>query len=83
MIHKLNLKTMKILIILLCEITNQCFNTTDIQLSLDNDKFWLTYNIVKSPADGHCFVHSIAKSLGSQLPEHVCFKQDTTRKTKK
>ena len=51
-------------------------NTTDIQLSLDNDRFWLTYNIAKSPADGHCFVHSIAKSLGSQLPEHVCFKKE-------
>ena len=51
-------------------------NTTDIQLSLDNDKFWLTYNIVKSPADGHYFIHSIAKSLGSQLPEHLCFKKE-------
>ena len=45
------------------DATEHCMNVlTEIQLSLDNDTFWLTYDIIKSPADGHCFVHSVAKS---------------------
>ena len=57
--------------------TKHCMNVlTEIQLSLDNDTFWLTYDIIKSPADGHCFVHSVAKSWFSQLPDNPCFNKD-------
>ena len=36
----------------------------------------MTYNIIKSPGDGHCFVHSVAKSWFSQLPDNPCFNKD-------
>ena len=49
---------------------------TNIQLSLDNDTFWLTYDIIKSPGDAHCFVHSVAKSWFSQLPDNSYFNKD-------
>ena len=59
------------------DATKLCMNVlTDIQLSLDNDTFWLTYDVIKSPADGYCFVHSVAKSWFSQLPDNPCFNKD-------
>ena len=30
---------------------------------LKSGKFWFSYNIVKSPGDGHCIMHSIVNSL--------------------
>ena len=35
----------------------------------EDELFWNKYKIVKSPGDGHCFIHSIVKSHNSQHSE--------------
>ena len=39
----------------------------EIRKGLRDGSFWLSYNIKRSPGDGHCFVHSVKSSLNSQL----------------
>ena len=46
---------------------NTTFSTTDIQNDLNSGVFWLNYNIVKSPGDGHCLIHSVLTSLNFGL----------------
>ena len=40
----------------------------NIRHELNNVLFWLKFKIVKSLGDGHCFMHSIVKSLSEQIP---------------
>ena len=51
----------------------------NIQRDLDNDTFWSKYTIHKSPADGHCFMHSVA-SLLSHIPNYFSANVDMLSK---
>ena len=57
------------------DIIQHAFSTemlVDTQMLLDSNTFWLNYEIVKSAADGHCFVHSVLNSWLLQLPHYQC-----------
>ena len=51
------------------EINKISNDINSIQRDLDNDTFWSKYSIHKSPADGHCFMHSVAFCL-SHIPNY-------------
>ena len=57
------------------DIIQHAFSTemlVDTQTLLDSNTFWLNYEIVKSAADGHCFVHSVLNSWLLHLPHYQC-----------
>ena len=38
---------------------------------LKTGEFWLKHNVEKSPADGHCFLHSVVRSSNAQHVNNV------------
>ena len=39
-----------------------------IEKALDKGELWKSFTIAKSPADGHCFIHSLIRALRDQHP---------------
>ena len=40
-----------------------------VEKALENSELWTTFTIARSPADGHCFVHSLIRALRDQHPD--------------
>ena len=56
-----------------------CFEDADLPDISDNlstGLFWTTYHISKSPADGHCFMHSVVSTFNSNMSDSIGVKLD-------
>ena len=56
-----------------------CFEDADLHDINDNlstGLFWSTYNISKSPADGHCFMHSVVTTFNANMSDNISVKLD-------
>ena len=51
----------------LANITHSANERSEVDIDIDTKTIWSKYAIDKSPADGHCFMHSVIKSHSSQL----------------
>ena len=40
-----------------------------VEKALENGELWIKFTIARSPADGHCFVHSLIRALRDQHPD--------------
>ena len=56
-----------------------CFEDADfhdINDHLSTGLFWSTYTISESPADGHCFMHSVVTTFNANLSDNISVKLD-------
>ena len=56
-----------------------CFEDVDlhdINDHLSTGLFWSTYTIIKSPADGHCFMHSVVTTFNANMSDNIGAKLD-------
>ena len=48
----------------------------DINDHLSTGLFWSTHTIIKSPADGHCFMHSVVTTFNANMSDNIGAKLD-------
>ena len=56
-----------------------CFEDADLRDIRDNlstGLFWTTYTISESPADGHCFAHSVVTTFNANMSDSISVKLD-------